>query len=332
MRMIIKAAITGVLLTVSAGISSADTKSIYAIFWEGCEHGCEGFLDGINASSLDANVIVKDAKQDKSLLSGFVAEARSLDVDLVLTYGTSVTLGVAGRISDIGNGNFIQERPLVFMQVSDPIGSEIAESFESSGRLNVTGTYNRVPESVNVEIMRLYNPKFETLGMLYNSNENNSVNKVAEMQALSDTSGFDLVALELELGVNELPIAGSIDQKMKELALAGVDFVYVGSSSFLRLNADEFGAAAAGNYLPTLSAYEEMVRENGALISVAAKGYEVGQVAANQVVKILLGGDTPIDLPIARVTNFAYVVNMNTAKEIEMFPPISLLQIAETVE
>lgn len=330
--MVFKAAIAGVFLSVSAGISTADTKSIYAVFWEGCEHGCEGFLDGINASSLDANVIVKDAKQDKSLLNGFVAEARLLDVDLVLTYGTSVTLGIAGRISDIGNNNFIHERPLVFMQVSDPFGSGIAESFESSGRSNVTGTYNRVPESVNIEIIRLYNPKFKSLGMLFNANEINSVNKVAEMQALSDASGFNLIALELELGENELPVAGSIAQKMKELALAGVDFVYVGSSSFLRLNADEFGAAALEYGLPTLSAYEEMVRENGALISVAAKGYEVGQVAANQVLKILLEGSIPIDIPIARVTNFAYVVNMNTAKVIKMFPPISLLQIAETVE
>jgi len=330
--MIYRTAIVSIFLTLSAGFSIAGTKNIYAVFWEGCEHGCEGFIDGINASGLDANVIVKDAKQDKSLLSGFVAEARSLDVDLVLTYGTSVTLGIAGRKSDVGNDSFIHERPVVFMQVSDPFGSGIAESFESSGRSNVTGTYNRVPESVNVEIMRLYNPSFETLGMLYNSNENNSVNKVNEMRALSETIGFDLVALELELGNNNLPISGSIAQKMGELSLLGVDFVYVGSSSFLRLNADEFGVAAAEYNLPTLSAYEEMVRENGTLISVAAKGYEVGQVAASQVEKILFGGTKPIDLPIARVTNFAYVVNMNTAKEIEMFPPISLLQIAETVE
>jgi len=42
-------------------------------------------------------------------------------------------------------------------------------------------------------------------------------------------------------------------------------------------------------------------------------------------------GKKPGDLPVAFIKDFAYVVNMSTAKAIGRFPPVAILQIAETV-
>ncbi len=64
----------------------------------------------------------------------------------------------------------------------------------------------------------------------------------------------------------------------------------------------------------------------------AARAADVGALAAQQVLKILRDGAEPGDLPIARVTDFAYVVNMDVANKLGMYPPIELLQIAEIVE
>jgi hypothetical protein len=38
------------------------------------------------------------------------------------------------------------------------------------------------------------------------------------------------------------------------------------------------------------------------------------------------------DLPVLTVDQYAYVVNMTTAKKLNMFPSVEILQIAETVE
>lgn len=75
-----------------------------------------------------------------------------------------------------------------------------------------------------------------------------------------------------------------------------------------------------------------MVRYDKVLISIAARAKDVGRVAAEQSLRILKDGKKPGDLPLARVTDFAYVVNMKVAQTLNLFPPMELLQIAETVE
>ncbi|MFB9232748.1 ABC transporter substrate binding protein [Pseudohalocynthiibacter aestuariivivens] len=255
-----------------------------------------------------------------------------MGADLVAIYGTSVTLGILGRKTDDGNTQFINGIPGVFWYVADPFGTGIAESFEGSGRPHIAGTFNRVPEEVNIRTIRSIKPSFQHLGILYNGNERNSLIKVEEHRALSQEMGYELTAIELDPGNTGAPNPALIPVRMKELSEADVDFIYLGSSSYLRIHADAFTNAAVENGLPVLSPYEEMIRENQALVSIAARAYDVGRVAAEQVLKILRDGDTPGDLPIARVTDFAYVVNMEVARKLGIFPSVEILQVAETIK
>ena len=119
-----------------------------------------------------------------------------MDAKLVVTWGTSVTRGIAGTLANVDDDRFLHEIPVVFMIVADPIGAGIIRSYARTGRPNVTGTRNRVPEMVNINTIRSYYPKFRRLGMLYNANERNSVLKVEELRGLSKEMDFDLVALE----------------------------------------------------------------------------------------------------------------------------------------
>ncbi|MCK5362161.1 MAG: ABC transporter substrate-binding protein [Gammaproteobacteria bacterium] len=308
------------------------TFTIYMVMWRGCEEACNGFKDYIGEKGIDANLVIRNANRDKSKLSGFVEEARALHADLVVTWGTSVTRGVAGTLSDRGDSRFINDAPLVFMVVADPIGSKIIESYEKTGRDNVTGTRNRVPESVNIKTIRSYYPAFKRLGILYNTNENNSVVKVKEVAALAKKMNFELVALELELGEDGKPRAESIPVRMADLRAAGVDFIYLGSSSFLDVHRDIFTKSAVDHGMPVLSPYERLVRDSHALMSIAARYQDVGVLAGRQAKSILVDGKKPGDLPVLSVDQYAYVVNMTTAKRLNMFPSVEILQFAETVE
>jgi len=275
--------------------------------------------------------VVRFADQDKSRFPGYVEESRQLNADLVATYGTSVTLGLLGRKSDDGKPGFVQGVPAVFWYVADPFGTGIADGFDGTGRPHVAGTYNRVPEAVNIRTIRSIKPDFSHLGILYNGNERNSLIKVEEHRALSKEMGYEFTAIELDPGNEGAPDPALIAVRMKELADKGVDFIYLGSSSYLRLHADAFTGAAVEHGIPVLSPYEEIVRENQGLISIAARARDVGRAAAVQVLRILRDGAVPGDLPIERVTDFAYVVNMDVARKLGIFPSVDILQVAETI-
>jgi putative ABC transport system substrate-binding protein len=274
---------------------------------------------------------LRDAGQKKESLPGFLAEARTAGVDLILTWGTSATRGIAGTLAELDDPDFNHDIPGVFMIVADPVGAGIVESLDHTGRPNVTGTYNRVPEEVNIETIRTYLPGFKRLGLLYNENEKNSIQKRDEVAALTGPMGFELIALELPLGDDGKPRVEDIAPKMAELKAAEVDFLYLGSSSFLRDKRDAVTGVALENGIPVLSPYERVVRESQALISIAARYYDVGRLAGGQAEKILVGGVAPGDLPVVRMTNFAVVINMDVARKLKLFPPLDLLQIAETV-
>lgn len=313
------------------GPAAGAQKTVYMAVWRGCEEACEAFKKYFTTKTLDAQIVVKDAKRDKKMLPQFVKEARALNANLVVTWGTSVTLGMVGTLKDAADPRFINDIPVVFMIVADPIGAGIIKSYEKTGRTNVTGTRNRVPESVNIKTIRSYYPGFKRLGMLYNSNEKNAVLKVEELRALSNKMKFELVALQLELGTDGRPKAASIPARMEELKEKGVDFVYLGSSSFLRKNGDIFTESAVKNGLPVLSPYEALVRKSQALLSVSARYADVGALAAQQAQKILFEGATPGDLPVIGVKQFAYMVNMTVARKLNLFPPMDVLKYAETV-
>src|SRR3546814_4550209 len=113
-------------------------------------------------------IILRDAGQAKEALPGILAEARSEGVDLILSWGTSVTLGIGGTLSQLDDPARNHEIPEIFMIVADPVGASIVESLEHTGRSNLTGTYNRVPEAVRTEenrselksLMRISYPVF----------------------------------------------------------------------------------------------------------------------------------------------------------------------------
>ena len=239
--LLLSIALCGVAMPAGAG----ESKQIYAVFWKGCEQLCRGFQDYLRDRSIDANVIIRDARSDKSRLPVFLQEARELEVDLILTWGTSVTLGIAGTLDDLDDPRFNHDIPQVFTGVADPVGAGIVQSLESTGRANITGTFNRVPEAVNITTIRSYMPGFRHLGLLYNRNERNSVIKYEELTRLAKKMNFELTAIELHLDESGAPNEEDIPLGVKALKQAGVDFIYLGSSSFLDNNADVFTSAGS---------------------------------------------------------------------------------------
>lgn len=334
MNMPARLVLPGLVLALAFTLTPRETDArmkIGMVVWIGCEDVCRGFKDYVAERKIDADVIVLNADQDKSKLPGFVDKLRAEKVDLAVTWGTKVTMGIAGPLSDSENPRFLNDIPVVFTVVSDPIGSGIIESFERTGRKNVTGTRNRVPESVNIKSIRLYMPKFDHLGILYDESAPNSTGKVDEIRGLTGSLKFKLSALALNSLADGSPDPDSIEPAIAALKDIGVQFIYLGSSSFLERQTDRFTGAAVAAGLPVLTPYEHMVKDSNALMSIAARDYDVGKLAGVQVERILVEGTEPGDIPVLPMEEFAYLVNMQAARKLNLYPPIEFFQFVELV-
>ncbi|MEX6500998.1 ABC transporter substrate-binding protein [Pseudomonas zhanjiangensis] len=330
-KMLVAAALAALLTLGGAPAAEANMK-IGMVVWIGCEEVCRGVQDSIAAQGLEADFVVMDAAQDKAKLPLFVEQARREKMDLVLTWGTSATLGIVGTLAERDDPKFLNDIPVVFTVVADPVGSNIIESYEHTGRANVTGTRNRVPESVNIKSMRRYLPTFDHLGMLFETQTPNSVNKVEEVRALTDSLGFTLDTEPLGTLADGSPDPDTIERGIQALKAKGVQFIYLGSSAFLEKQSDRFTGAAVAAGIPVLTPYEHMVSSSQALMSVAARDYDVGRLAAEQVRRILVDRVAPGKLPVLAMEEFAYLVNMRVAKALNRYPPVEFLQFVEKVE
>ena len=303
---------------------------IYMVVWRGCEDACKGFQDYFREEGIEVHFIIRDANRDKTTLPAFVHEAKKLEVDLVLTWGTSVTVGMIGTLAENDPVKYITDIPVVFMIVADPVGAGLIANYGSSGRSNITGTLNRVPEEVQMKAIRAYR-YFKRLGIIYNTNELNSVLNFKKIRELAKNMRFELFAQSIELDENSKPIIESVPQKIKELTSRNVTFIYVGSSSFLMRNRDYLTNSAIEQGVPIVAAYEEMARKSNALLAVASRYYSVGKLAGFQAKNILINEIAPIDLPILSLSRYSYVINMETARKLKLYPPIKLLRYAEVV-
>ena len=178
--------------------------------------------------------------------------------------------------------------------------------------------------------MREYLP-VKRVGVIYSEAELNSILNTENLDKLSKEMEFKLFKEVYVLDDKGVPFPGQFDELMASLSAKKVDVVYVGSSSYNLDHSDEFTEAALKYRLPVASAYDSMVTNSKALISVSNKYYRVGRFAGSQAKKILVDGKVPGELEVASLSQFSISINMSTAKAIDQYPPIQLIRFADLV-
>ncbi|GEO38310.1 putative ABC transport system substrate-binding protein [Skermanella aerolata] len=308
-------------------VASEGPKRVMMLLWRGCEELCQGFQSWFERRHLAVAFEMRDAKQDRRRLAELVEEVRDGEWDLVLTWGTTVSLAALGTLS-------VPAQPLgapaVFANVTDPIGSGLAAGPQGSGRAGVAGSMSVVPDDVQINAIRRYRP-MRRLGVAFNTDEPNSIDNVKRLRALAGPMDFELVEVPIPADASGRPDPASIPEVIGRLAEAKVDFVYIGSSSFLLSHVTAFTEAAVAAGLPVAAAGEVPIRQGTGLLGVVSPNFVVGLLAGSQAEKILFEGVSPEDLPVAGLKDYAYLINIETAKRLRLAPPMSLLRNAVIV-
>ena len=76
--------------------------------------------------------------------------------------------------------------------------------------------------------------------------------------------------------------------------------------------------------------YERTTVAQGALASYGVNYYEIGQLSARHVQRILTGAD-PKDLPVENIDRLEFVLNLRTARELGLALPQTVVLQADYV-
>ena len=317
------------LLLFSATAQAAPYK-VYLVVWRGWEDAAQGFKDYFSTNKIPLELIVRDAGRDKSKLPEFVREIRESSADLVVTWGTSVSLGILGPHRTREPERYIRKIPGLFMIVSQPVGCGLVPDFASSKR-NITGSRYLVPEQTQLNAARGYLP-FKRLAVIYNPTEKNSQINVENLKRLAREESFELLERPLPLDNQGKPIPEAIEPLVQELAAAKPLLLYQGADSFLNVHRDTLTGAALKNGIPVLSAGENPVRRSNALLGIINRYYAVGQLTGLKAREILVDDKDPRTIPITAPKHFSYMINMRVARQLKLYPPMNILKFAEIIE
>jgi putative tryptophan/tyrosine transport system substrate-binding protein len=133
------------------------------------------------------------------------------------------------------------------------------------------------------------------------------------------------------IDVHRIGVNGSDDFATAFAAMirSGDQAVYVPANTVTTPRRDEIILAAAQNRIPTFYGLR-MFAVSGGLISYGCDLVQLAREAAVYVDKILRGAN-PAELPVQPPTKFELVINLKTAKSLDLEVPPTLLALADDV-
>ncbi len=236
--------------------------------------------------------------------------------DLIVGHTTPVVAALKTQTSTI---------PIVFLQVSDPVGSHFVESLARPGG-NITG-FTNLEASMGtklVELLKEIAPQTRSVGLMFNP------------QTAPDGGSYFLKPLEaaatlLKVKMIVAPVhnPAEIEVVMTSLSHEPAAGLIVMPDIFSLTHRQEIIALAAQFRLPAIYAYR-LFPASGGLISYGTDLVDVFRRAASYVDRILKG-EKPADLPVQMPVKYELVINLKTAKAFDLDIPMMVQQRADEV-
>jgi putative tryptophan/tyrosine transport system substrate-binding protein len=295
------------LLSAGVGPENAGAPGFWRTFTDTLRES--GWVEG-------KNIIFEGRYAENHLerLPVLAAELVRLNVDVIVGVGTQAPLAAKRATSTI---------PIVMTAAGEPVGSGVVASLARPDG-NVTGMSLMAPDlaAKRLELLKELLPRLARVTVLWNASNSYPALIFKETQAAGQTLGIEVQSLDVR-SPDDLYRAFEAARRQHPDALISVEDVF--TSSFRKTIAD----FAVAEHLPLLCGIREDV-EVGGLLSYGASLTELVRRAAGYVDKILRGAK-PADLPVQQPTKFELVVNLRTAKELDLEVPSTLISLADEV-
>jgi putative ABC transport system substrate-binding protein len=242
----------------------------------------------------------------------FAKELVGLHPDVILVNSTSATAAVQRETSTI---------PVVFLTVSDPVGSGFVASLPRPGG-NITGFIN-IEGSIGgkwLELLKEIAPRAKRAGLMFNPATATYFDYYWKpFEAAAKAAGVTPILL---------PVGDVADIERAFATRDPDDGLVLMSDPFLTVSRTLINAKELQFRVPVVSG----LSQGGSLISYAPDTEDMFRRSASYVDRILRGA-SPGDLPVQLPTKFELAINLRTAKALGLdVSPTLLVRADEVIE
>ncbi|HXX08216.1 MAG TPA: ABC transporter substrate-binding protein [Pseudolabrys sp.] len=294
----------GVLMNTAA--NNAEGQTAVATFQQVLQK--LGWTDGRNL-----RIDIRWGENDVDRVRRYAGELAALAPDAILASGT-LNVSTLQHIS--------RTLPIVFVQVSDPVGAGLVDTPARPGG-SITGFMN-FEFSLSgkwLELLKQIAPSVTRVAVLRNPAVAASIGQFGVIQALARSHGVEVRPVSIR-------DSGEIERALTALSPANGGLIVLPSAgeSIIR---EQIIALAARYKLPAVYT-DRFTVSDGGLISYGPDRIDQFRGAAGYVDRILKG-EKPADLPVQAPTKYELVINLKTAKAIGLTIPSDVLVRADQV-
>jgi putative tryptophan/tyrosine transport system substrate-binding protein len=268
-----------------------------------------GWIDG---QTIRIDLRWAESRRDRS--AEIAADFVRLKVDVIATYSTERAFIAKEATTAI---------PIVATLISDPLGTGLVTGLARPGG-NLTGlsAQNVDLAGKRFELLREIIPRLRRLAILFNVNNASAALEVEIVRKAALPLGVDVLALEVRPAEDIAPAFVAIKT-------AQADAAFVVGDPLTFANRTRIHNLSMAARLPTIYAFREFVQAGG-LMPYGPNYPDLFRRSAEYVDKILRG-TKPSDLPVEQPTKYDLVINLITAKALDLTIPESILLRADGV-
>jgi putative ABC transport system substrate-binding protein len=210
---------------------------------------------------------------------------------------------------------------IVFVEVSDPIGSGFIASLAHPGG-NLTGIIQYEPGIAGkwLAMLKEIAPNLARVALLANPKGTAYEYFLRNATAAASSLGIEIISSSVDN-------VADIEQSISSLARQDNGGLLCPPETFITAHRDLVIALAAKHRLPAVYAWRYFVTDGG-LMSYGIDLVDVYQQSASDRI---LRGANPADLPVQTPTKYETALNLKTAKALGLSVPASLLVRADEV-
>jgi putative tryptophan/tyrosine transport system substrate-binding protein len=241
-------------------------------------------------------------------------ELVSRKVDVLITPGTPGALALRNATKTI---------PIIFADVTDPVGAGLVESLARPGG-NLTGfsSIESVLAGKRLELLNETISELSRVAVLHDPQNPGSQQEWKESQRAAHELGLQLHSMEVS-SADKYEKAFENAVKARSAALA------VLSNPLAAFNQQRIADLAAKHRLPSIYVRREFVASGGLMSYGGDQTVRFRRVAV--LIDKILKGANPAELPVEQPTKFELVINLKTAKQIGLTIPPNVLTRADKV-
>lgn len=264
----------------------------------------KGFIEELAANGYTegSNLILteKNAQGDQANLQSITQQLKDKN-DLILSIATPAAQAML---------NADRTTPQLFTAVTDPVSAKLIQSMSSPGG-NMTGTTDMAPINKVIDLLLKAKSDIKTIGIIYNSSEQNSKVQYEEAKAYIEGKG---------LNVETVTVTSTNDVQQAISTLASkVDGVYLPTDNTIASSITVIGDVLTEQKIPSVAGFAAGVE--GALCSYGADYEALGRQTAKQAVAILKG-KSPSEIPAENPENLIVKVNEDVAAKLGIDPQV----------